>query len=86
MVVTEYCTSRTEPDLLRSSYLQTIGKHLDKNIDFLWTGNSPLFAARTSHKGSSAPCLRSPAVDQERSGPEGDVPWLDRCVDFSSLL
>jgi len=40
VVGTEYCTSRTEPDLLRSSYLQTIGRLLNKNIDFLWTGNT----------------------------------------------
>jgi len=45
LVSVEYCTSRTEPDLLRSSYLQTIGKQLNKNIDFLWTGNMLLMFA-----------------------------------------
>jgi len=49
-VDTEYCTSRTEPDLLRSSYLQTIGKQLNKNVDFLWTGKMSSFDERQSSK------------------------------------
>ncbi|ESN89820.1 hypothetical protein HELRODRAFT_194783 [Helobdella robusta] len=35
---TEYCTSRSIPDVSKSPYLRTIGQKLQKNIDFLWTG------------------------------------------------
>ena len=38
LYVSEYCASRADPDLLRSEYLQTLGKELHRDIDILWTG------------------------------------------------
>lgn len=42
MLCEEYCTSRASPDLIRSKYLQTLGKKLDPAIDILWTGDNAI--------------------------------------------
>lgn len=35
---TEYCQTRTDPDLDTSPYLNTIGEHLEESIHIMWTG------------------------------------------------
>lgn len=37
---TEYCASRSEPNVKDSQYLRTVGTHLDPNIQVLWTGDA----------------------------------------------
>ena len=35
----EYCSSRAEPNVRKSSYLKTLGRDLDKDIKVFWTGS-----------------------------------------------
>lgn len=35
---TEYCSTRTIPDLTHSNYLNTLGNKLAQGIEIMWTG------------------------------------------------
>ncbi|KAK3704743.1 hypothetical protein QZH41_009743 [Actinostola sp. cb2023] len=50
---TEYCATRATPNVENSGYLQTLGEHLDGDIDILWTGPKVISNVITPHSVQS---------------------------------